>query len=84
MQELRIQGDNLGLECRGQSVEMGRVYEHLRVKAVGTAKGRCRRFHLQRVLSSHMGYTYPNHRGNHYYRNHTLSADLGGRVGWVQ
>ena len=26
----------------------------------------------QRVLSTHMGYTYPNHKGNYYYRNHTL------------
>ena len=26
----------------------------------------------QRVLSTHMGNTYPNHKGNYYYRNHTL------------
>ena len=26
----------------------------------------------QRVLSIHMGYTYPNHKGNYFYRNHTL------------
>ena len=26
----------------------------------------------QRVLSTHMGYTYPNHKGNYYYKNHTL------------
>ena len=28
--------------------------------------------HSQRVLSTHMGNTYPNHNGNYYYRNHTL------------
>ena len=26
----------------------------------------------QRVLSTHVGYTYPNHKGSYYYRNHTL------------
>ena len=26
----------------------------------------------QRVLSTHMGNTYPNHKGRYYYRNHTL------------
>ena len=26
----------------------------------------------QRVLSTHMGNIYPNHKGNYYYRNHTL------------
>ena len=26
----------------------------------------------QRVLRTHMGYTYPNHKRNYYYRNHTL------------
>ena len=26
----------------------------------------------QRVLSTHMGNTYPNHKGHYYYRNHTL------------
>ena len=26
----------------------------------------------QRVLSTHMEYTYPNRKGNYYYRNHTL------------
>ena len=26
----------------------------------------------QRVLSTHMGNTYPNHKGSYYYRNHTL------------
>ena len=26
----------------------------------------------QRVLSTIMGYTYPNQKGNYYYRNHTL------------
>ena len=32
----------------------------------------CLLFKTQRVLSTHMGYTYPNHKGNYYYRNHTL------------
>ena len=26
----------------------------------------------QGVLNTHMGNTYPNHKGNYYYRNHTL------------
>ena len=26
----------------------------------------------QRVPSTHMGNTYPNHKGDYYYRNHTL------------
>ena len=28
--------------------------------------------HTQRVLSTDMGNTYPSHKGNYYYRNHTL------------
>ena len=37
----------------------------------------------QRVLSTHTGNTYPNHKGNYYYRDHTLyhigTLDL---LGW--
>ena len=29
-------------------------------------------FKAQRVLSTHMGNTYPNHKGHYYYSNHTL------------
>ena len=33
---------------------------------------RRRRSQTQRVLGTLMGNTYPNHKGNYYYRNHTL------------
>ena len=39
----------------------------------------------QRVLSTHMGYTYPNHKGNYYYRKPTLyhigTLDRLGEIG---
>ena len=28
--------------------------------------------YTQRVLSTNIGNTYPNHNGSYYYRNHTL------------
>ena len=36
----------------------------------------------QGVLSTHMGSTYPNHKGNYYYRNHTL-YHIGTLALWV-
>ena len=66
--KLKVEMGRAGFAVRRVEGKLKMVHSgHSDSRAVQLSSAR-----TQRVLSTHMGYTYPNHKGNYYYRNPTL------------